>query len=372
MVVFDPTSAEFRHDRNGVFRAMRDDAPVLRAPDGSSVALSRYDDVLSAALDRETFSSELLGEHPPLEILNLFDPPTHTDLRAQLSRAFSPQRVHALEPEVRTLARSLVAELGANRNVDLITQLTRPLTTGVMGLLLGFSEAQAAQCQTLSDAALQTGPDVTQFVPFIQELASQHLDSPRDDLMSALLGLGDDDGAGLSESALLGFCWGLIMGNNCTAMNSLSNGIALLAEHPDQWRALAEEPSLVPQAYEEMMRLGPPTHTSERVTTTDVELHGVTIPAGTQILLVWGAASLDERRFDDPDRFDIHREPDGHLALGWGNHFCIGAGLARMEARVMFEELLAAFPRATLQGELKRMPTAWQWGLESIEVSFDA
>jgi len=345
MVEFSPDSEAFRSDRAGIFRALRDEAPVYRSPDGSFIALSRYDDVTTAARNWDTFSSALLGEHPGLELMNLVDPTAHTDLRSNISRAFSPQRVLDLEPEIRAIARSLIAELRSNGSGDLIRQFTRPLTTRVMGTLLGFSDEQVTLCQSLTDAAMYEDPDVTAFVPLIQELVSDHRASPTDDLTSALLGLGDDGGEALSESAILAFCFGAILGNNCTTMNSLSNGIWLAADHPEQWRELAEDPSLLPEAFEEMMRCEPPTHSSQRVTAEDVELHGETIPAGTLILVLWGAASLDERAFDAPERFDIHRRGDQHLALGWGTHFCIGAALARLEARVAFEELVTAFPR---------------------------
>ena len=368
MVEFSPNSETFRADRTGVFRSMRDETPVYRSPDGAFVALSRYDDVVAAALDWETFSSALLGQHPPLEILNLFDPPAHIDLREHLSRAYSPQRILALEPEIRRIARSLLDELKSSSSGDFIAQFMRPLTTRVMGTLLGFSDAQAATCQTLTDAALSTGADVNQFAPLIQELVADHRATPKDDLLSALLSLGNDGGEALSESAVLGFCFGIIVGNNCTAMNSIANGIGLLADHPEQWRALAGDPSLIPRAFEEMMRCAPPTHSSQRVTTKEIELHGVTVPAGTSVVLLWGAASLDERTFEDPDRFDIHRQGEHHLALGWGRHFCIGDALARLEARVVFEELSVAFPQVAVIGTSERIPSAWQWGFKALNL----
>ena len=370
MIEFDATSDEFLADRTGVFRAMRDETPVYRSPDGTSMRLSRHDDVVAAALDWETFSSAILGENPPLEILNLLDPSPHTDLRGNLSLAYSPQRILALEPEIRSIARSLIKELKANDSGDIIRQFARPFTTRVMGLLLGFSDEQAALCQNLTDAALLSNDGIAPFTALIQELVADHRANPKDDLMSALLSLGDAEGVALSESALLAFCWGIILGNNCTTMDSIANGIYLLAQSPPQWQELADDPSLIPQAFEEMMRCGPPTHSSERVTTKEVELHGVKIPAGTLIYLMWGAASLDERKFDNPDRFDIHRQGGHHLALGWGHHLCIGAALARLEAQVGFEELLVAFPRVAIVGKPERIPSAWQWGLESLILEF--
>jgi cytochrome P450 len=370
MVEFNPGSQEFRDDRSGVFRAMRDETPVYQSPDGTFVALSRYDDVIAAALDWETYSSAQFGENPPLEILNLFDPPVHSDLKARLSAAYSPQRILALEPEIRSRAQSLIEEMKANDSGDLIHQFIRPLMTSVMGLLLGMTDEQIALCQRLTDATLLTGPDVNQFAPLIQDIVAHHQGGAGDDLMTALLSLEGEGAEALSESALLGFCWGIILGNNCTAMDSIANGIGLLAQSPNQWRELAADPSLIPQAFEEMMRCEPPTHNSPRVTTKEVELHGVTIPAGTSVLLMWGAANLDERKFENPDRFDIHRQGEHQLSLGWGTHLCIGDALARLEARVVFEELVAAFPEVTVAGTPERIPSAWQWGFETLVLEF--
>ena len=370
MVEFNPNSQEFRTDRSGVFRELRDRGPAFLAPEQTTLVLSRYEDVVEAATEWEVFSSALFGDAPPLEILNLFDPPAHSELKSKLSRAYSPQRILALEPEIRSIARSLIGELAANGSADLVHQFVRPFTTRVMGVLLGFSDEQAAQCQHLSDAALLSNDGLMPFVPLIQELIADHRDTQRDDLMTALLRPGDAQSDALSEGAILAFCWGIILGNNCTTMDALANGIHLLASSPEQWHEVAENPSLIPQAFEEMMRCEPPTHNSQRITTEEVEFRGMTIPKGTPILLMWGAANLDERTFEDPDRFDVHRPNNHHVALGWGTHFCIGAVLAQMEARVAFEELLAAFPRVSIVGEPERIPSDWQWGLESLVLEF--
>jgi len=370
LVEFNPNSAEFRVDRSGSFRTLRDQGPAYLAPDATTLVLSRYEDVVAAATEWEVFSSALFGDAPPLEILNLFDPPAHAELKSKLSQAYSAQRILALEPEIRSIARSLIGAFAANGSADFVRQFVRPFTTRVMGVLLGFSDEQAAQCQKLSDAALLSNDGLMPFVPLIQELIADHRDAQRNDLMTALLRPGGAQGDALSEGAILAFCWGIILGNNCTTMDAIANGIHLLASSPEQWQEVAKNPALVPQAFEEMMRCEPPTHNSQRVTTKEAVISGVTIPKGTPVLLMWGAANLDERKFEDPDRFNIHRPNDRHVALGWGTHFCIGAVLAYMEARVAFEELLAAFPRVRVVGEPERIPSDWQWGLESLVLEF--
>jgi cytochrome P450 len=316
------------------------------------------------------FSSELLGDAPPLELLNLFDPPAHTDLKANISRAYSPQRVLALEPDIRTITRSLIEELKQEDASDLVRHFVRPLTTRVMGRLLGFTDDQSARCQILTDAALRSNEGISPFLPLIQEIVADHRTAHRDDLMSALLTQGGISGSSISEDAVLAFCWGIILGNNCTTMNSIANGIYLLAQSPEQWQQIAKNPSLIPQAFEEMMRCEPPTHSSDRVTTKEVALDGISIPERTPVRLMWGAANLDERAFEHPDRFDIHREGVHHVALGWGTHHCIGAALAQLEARVAFEELIAAFPRVAVLGKPERIPSDWQWGFEALLLEF--
>ena len=150
------------------------------------------------------------------------------------------------------------------------------------------------------------------------------------------------------------------------------NGMELLARHPDQRAELVADLDLLPAAIEEMLRREPPTQTSARQTTRDVSLHGVTVPADTRVLLMWGAANLDEREFADPDAFDIHRNADRHLSLGQGAHFCMGSAVARLEARVAFEELLACMPDFGVVGSLERIRSSWAWGFESLKVDFEA
>jgi cytochrome P450 len=144
----------------------------------------------------------------------------------------------------------------------------------------------------------------------------------------------------------------------------------LLARHPDQRAELVADPELLPAAIEEMLRREPPTQTSARQTTRDTSLHGVTIPADSRVLLMWGAANLDEREFEDPDTFDIHRNAERHLSLGQGAHFCMGSAVARLEARVAFEELLNCMPDFEVVGPLERIRSSWAWGFESLKVEF--
>jgi cytochrome P450 len=176
--------------------------------------------------------------------------------------------------------------------------------------------------------------------------------------MSALLAA-EIEGESLNDDEILGFCYQLIVAGNDTTTSLIGNGTVLLAQHPEQQKLLAQEPERIPKAVEEMLRYEPPAQALPRRSRQAFELHGRTIPADERVLLVWAAANLDEREFDDPERFDVTRETSRHLAFGHGVHFCLGASLARMEARIAFEELLARYPAYQLSDEPGWLHSRW-------------
>jgi cytochrome P450 len=192
----------------------------------------------------------------------------------------------------------------------------------------------------------------------------------RDDLMSALLDA-EIDGEGLTQEELLGFCFVLIVAGNDTTTNLIANGAVMLAHHPEQRRMLVADPSLIPNAVEEMLRFESPAQVLPRRTTEEVEIHGVTIPAEQEIQLVWAAANRDDREFLDADRFDVNREIRRHLALGTGLHFCLGSKLARLEARVGFEELLAHIPEYKLESEPRWVQSIWARAYADVPICFE-
>ena len=187
--------------------------------------------------------------------------------------------------------------------------------------------------------------------------------------MSALLAA-EIDGQALTQEELLGFCFLLIVGGNDTTTNLIANGAVLLSRHPDQRKELVEGPERIPDAIEEMLRFDSPTQALPRIATRDVELHGRTVRAGEEVSLVWGAANHDERRFEEPERFDTHRASNRHLALGHGVHFCMGAHLARMEGRVSFEALLERLPEFELAGEPRWQPSRWARAYQAVPICF--
>jgi cytochrome P450 len=350
---------------------------VYHNPERGFWALSRFDDVRAAAQDTASFSSEDTSiSQGLLPMLQQLDPPRHDELRELLWRAFTPRRVGAMEPRIREIARELIDGFAATGHCDLLAQFACQLPSRVIGELIGIPPERRPAflewTEALIGASLGAELDVNPFAQIYREFAKlldERRDQRRDDLMSALLDA-EIDGQRLSQEDLLGFCFLLVVGGNDTTTNLLANGAVLLARHPDQREALVRDPALLPDAIEEMLRYDAPTQALPRRTTRDVEIRGTTIPAGQEVMLLWGAANHDEREFEDPETFDIRRCPRRHLAFGHGAHFCMGAHLARMEARVAFEELLARIPGYELDGEPRWQRSSWARAYAAVPIRF--
>ncbi len=362
--VYDPATEQFQREMHAIYRTLRDEHPVYVAPDGAYV-LSRFDDVWTAVHDWGTFSSAGVAEAAELRPQMIYmDPPDHTALRALVSRAFTPKRVADLEPRVRLVADQLLSRVAAAGTCDLVHEFASPLPSTIMSDLIGVPDEHRKAFQGWIEAFLEvTGPEdiasrAANIYGLFGSLLAERRHSPADDLMSALLAA-QVDGENLSDDDLLGFCFLLLVAGNDTTTSLISNGAELLARHQDQRGELAGDPSLIPAAVEEMVRIESPTQALSRTAMRDVDLHGTTIPAGSRVILLWGSANLDDREFADPDLFDIHRRPTRHLGFGHGIHVCLGAALARLESRVAFEELLARMPEYEIRGEPRRYVSNW-------------
>lgn len=363
---FDPYVPEFQTHLHDTYRTLRDDYPVYHNPVRRFWAVSRYQDVVDVLRDAETFCSAGVEEALSLEPMMIFlDGKVHGDLRNVVSRGFTPRRVDALEPRIRSIARDLLDEIGDVDSCEFMHQFAAQLPSRVIGELIGIPEDRREAFLSYTESMMATGPDGHDIAEAsanvyeeFTELLAQRRKSRRDDLMSALLDV-KIDGQGLSEQSLLGFCFLLVVGGNDTTMNLIGNGTALLAQHPDQRRRLVEDPKLIPEAVEEMLRIEAPTQALPRRTTRDVGLHGVTIPAESRVIVSFGAANHDERVFAEPERFDISRANKQHMSLGHGSHFCLGASLARMEGRIAFEELLQHRPSYELEEEPTWVTSRW-------------
>ena len=372
--LYDPEAVATIEQLYATYRVLRDEQPVYASPDGKFVALSRYDDVHRALSSPDPYSSVFLKSafHP---ILAQLDPPVHTAMRKVILHAFTPSRVARLEDEIRAIAVGLLDQLIPIGEFDLVVDYAGVLPSTVMGRLIGVPEDLIPMCREISDLHMRriTYRDALVPMQMSDELFGALLAERRrhaeDDLLTALLEA-EVDGRCLTDDELLGFCYLLLIGGNDTTTNWIGNAAALLARHPDIRARLVNDQSCIPPAMEEAMRIESPTQLLTRRTTSDMVLHDTSVAAGTRVLLVLGAANRDEREFDEPDRFDIDRREARHLALGHGIHFCLGAVLARLEARIAFEELLARVPEYEIAGTPERLRSSWALGYEHLRVEW--
>lgn len=387
--LYDPWSHELHDDPYPVYNTLREEHPAYYNAERDFWALSRFEDVNNALHDAETFCSGqgvLVGQGdagmaviPGFFVMS--DPPRHGQLRAIVSRAFTPRRIAEMEPDIRQIARSCLDEIGERASSDLVHDLAAPLPTTVIADLLGVSRSDLRRFREWSDALVKIDPAAPESSPealtasvellgYLGEVLAERKARPRDDMVSALL-TAEVDSEHLSDDEIVGFCLLLLVAGNETTTNLISNAAVLLAEHPDQRELLAAEPDRLPVAIEEFLRFESPVQSLARTLTRDVELHSQRLREGQKVVMVFGAANRDPREFAEPDRFDVTRSGIRHLAFGHGIHFCLGAALARLEARVAYEELLARFPRYELAApdKLERVHSAAVRGLLSLPIT---
>ena len=363
---YDPYDFEIDADPYPVWKRLRDEAPLYFNEKYEFYALSRYEDVERCFVDWETYSSargsvlEIIKadiEMPPGMFI-FEDPPDHDLHRGLMSRVFTPRRLAAIEPKVRAFAARTLDPLVGQGGFDLIAELGTEIPMRTIGMLLGIPEEDQAAIRAHIDEGLRIEEGVmpeagitTQRDTASDDYAAYidwRAEHPSDDLTTELLTAEFTDEQGnrrtLSREELLGYI-GLLSGaGNETTTRLIGWAGKLLAEHPDQRRAMADHPELIPNAIEEILRYEPPSPVQARYVTRDAEHQGTNVPAGSVMVLLNASANRDERQFEDPDRLDIERKVKRHVSFGYGLHFCLGAHLARLEARVALEELLARFP----------------------------
>ncbi len=362
---YDPYDFDIDADPYPVWKRLRDEAPLYFNDKYEFYAVSRYDDVERCLLEWKTYSSakgsvlEIIkaGMEMPPGMFIFEDPPDHDLHRGLLSRVFTPRRLAAIEPKVRDFAARTLDPLVGQAGFDFIADLGAEIPMRTIGMLLGIPEDDQEAIRNKLDEGLRLEDGVMPEYAGVEASAdsndfAQYIDwraqNPSDDLMTELLTAEFTDRDGtvrtLTRDEVLGYIGLLAGAGNETTTRLIGWAGKLLADHPDQRRDLANDPSLLPNAIEELLRYEPPSPVQARYVTQDVEHHGHSVPAGSIMVLLNASANRDERQFSEPDRFDIHRKVQRHLSFGYGIHFCLGAHLARAEARVALEEVLKRFP----------------------------
>jgi len=358
---FNPLDPAVREDPFPAYERGRREEPVHRHVGLPLVSIFRYADVQEVLRDNLTWSSELPlppgFELPPDDARSMLvvDAPEHTRLRGLVNQAFTPRRIQTLEKRAREIARELVDRALEARRVDLVEALTYPLPVIVIAEMIGVPATDRDHFKQWSDEAVQDlGIDVLDFSPerferqqalrrkigqYFTRLVDERRAAPRDDLLSALVAA-EEAGSKLSFPELLSMLILLLVAGNETTTNLIGNAVLQLLAHPDTLARLRQAPERIPLAIEEVLRFDSPVQATVRRAKSATEVAGERLEAG-QIALLWiGSANRDEAAFDEPERFAIERDPNRHLAFGFGAHYCLGANLARLEARVALETLL--------------------------------
>ncbi len=396
-VAFAPDQVDFfLADPHAAFRRLRAEDPMHWYADGPFWCATRHADVLEISRRPRLFSSahgtqifevpqQLAGRLNPMDsapsIIRM-DPPEHNRHRKLAISAFTPRMVATIEARVRTLARESVAAIRPGESFDFVEKIALPLPMFVIAELLGVPSSDYAEFRRWSDVMIEAGsigPNeksigaITELFAYFVAKAAECRRQPREDVLSRLA-LGEVDGEGLSDAELGMFCMTLLVAGNETTRNLISGGMRALLEHPEQWRRLCADPGLVPNAVEEMLRFVTPVQSFVRRVQQDTELSGKKLSAGEYVGLFYGSANRDEAVFGaDVDVFDITR-PDArkHVAFGFGEHLCLGASLARLEAQVMFETLIARGPGFAFAGPVKPLPSILMNSIAEMPVVFEA
>jgi cytochrome P450 len=368
-VEFDPYSDDFFQHPYEIYRRMRDEAPVYYNEKYDFYALTRHEDVTAAFRDFETYSSARgidlamvkSGVPPAAPLVIMMDPPEHRRMRSLVNRVFTPNAVKKLEPMVREVIGTYLAQLDPS-GFDVVQDFSALFPCDIITRMLGVPEEHRQQVRLWLDISLhrepgQVGTSEEGFQAGVEsgvmyyELIQERRADPQDDMISRLIEVEveRDDGTStkLDDVEITGFASLLGGAGAETVTKLIGNAAVTFYENPDQWQKLLDDRSKVPQAVEELLRYQAPAQYMVRWCTKDVELHGTTIPANSPVFLIPGSANRDERAFDEPDTFDIERPRDQaiHVGLGYGIHSCLGAALARMESRIALEMLLDFMPR---------------------------
>jgi len=384
---FDPYDVDINADPYPAYARLREEAPIYHNERYDFWALSRHEDVQKALVNWQVFSntrSDILdiikaGVELPPGVILFEDPPLHTMHRGLMSRVFTPKRMAQLEDQVRQYCVRCLDPLVGSEGFDIVAELAAMLPMRVIGMLLGIPEQDQVAVRDKTDADLRTRPgqpmkvrpgtvaNGDMFAEYVEWRASH----PSDDLMTQLLNAEFEDESGdtrtLTRGEVLTYTAVIAGAGNETTGRLIGWLAKVLAEHPDQRRAVVEDRSLIPNVIDETLRFEPTGHATARYVTEDIECYGTTVPAGSPILLLMASANRDPRRYENPDGYDIRRDDIQHLTFGYGLHFCLGANLARLEGRVALDELLNRWPEWDVDYDnIKLAPTSTVRGWERM------
>ncbi|OSC43262.1 cytochrome P450 [Mycobacterium decipiens] len=389
-VYYDPYDVNIAANPYPTYARLRDEAPIYYNERHDFWALSRHADVENALSDWETFSSsrsdilELVQskfDMPP-GVMMFEDPPTHTMLRGVMSRVFTPRRMAEIEDQIRRYCVRCLDPLIGSPGFDIIAELASMMPMRVIGMLLGIPEHDQIGVRDANDANLRTRPGTPMRVTNPDAIAdgriyADYIDwrarNPSDDLMTALLNVEFQDKTGrtrkLTRPEVLHYTQVVAGAGNETTGRLIGWLAKVLAEHPDQRRQLAADRSLLTRAVDETLRYEPTGPHVARYTVRDFECYDTGVPAGSAVLLLFGAANRDPARYPDPDTYNIHRDNISHLTFGKGVHYCLGANLARLEGRVALDELLNRWPDWDIDYDsLQLAPTSTVRGWERLRI----
>ncbi|MEO7022309.1 MAG: cytochrome P450 [Ktedonobacteraceae bacterium] len=386
------------------FAEMRATQPVWRDESSGCWHVFRYDDVLQVSTDNKCFSSKrpsalmrrpLLNRAFSRDSLIAMDPPQHRQYRNLVSPSFTPRALEPLSGRIRTIVQELLDHVRPNGHMDLIPDLAYPLPTIVIAEMLGVPTsdrptfkrwADALLSRQLSDAELFNAEEIPvtpafqqanlvmeEMSTYFEQKLEERRRQPQDDLLSELLAA-EVEGTRLTQDELLSFCVLLLLAGHVTTTNLLSQAIRCFDEHPDVLKQLCEQPELMSGAIEEVLRYAAPVWRLTRVTTSEVALSGVTIPADAVVFAWLSSANRDDTQFSNPERFDITRSPNRHIAFGHGIHFCVGAPLARLETAIALPMMLEQLPQLRVDHStpLEVLNSRVLFGFKQLPVRFSA
>jgi cytochrome P450 len=387
MLKYDPFSEEVMRDPLPIYARLREEAPCYHIEEYDAWALSRFEDIWNASLDNEHFSCAqgttsahlLTRVQPVTPMLNLMDPPEHTELRAKIRPFFGPAKVRSLEPFMRELVREALEAARERGELDAMADLAQPLATKVACRVNGFPQEDGELLHQFVARFMRREPGVQGMTPdglkameemfgyFIGLIQKRRAAGADQDTVVDLFARMD-----LPLEAIASHLTMLIIGGSETFPKVFATGIRRLHEHPDQRAELARDPSLIPDAFQEILRFDMPTQFLCRMTTEKTSFHGKTIEPGQPVLFLYPSANRDRREFRDPDAFDIHRRPPRILTFGHGTHSCLGIHVAKAEGRIALEETLRRVPEYVADlGRAQRLVTDFVQGYSSLPISFE-